>query len=142
MLQSLVGLEPERMERLATDLGERTAVFEADGTYQKALDRAVCGTVRAFGGIDVAIANAGIAFVSAITDAPAEHIERTIEGNLLGVCRTDRAVLPHLVERQGYLLNLASAVDAIDDGIASGLRLTQRHISAVPGFPARSAGGS
>lgn len=105
---ALVGLEPDRLEELCTELGDRSAVFEADVTNTKALDRAVRGTVRIFGGIDVAIANAGLVFLDAIADAPIEHIRRTIDVNLVGVCHTDRAVLPHLTARGGYLLNVAS----------------------------------
>jgi NAD(P)-dependent dehydrogenase (short-subunit alcohol dehydrogenase family) len=105
---ALVGLEPDRLEELRDELGDRSAVFEADVTSTKALDRAVRGTVRSFGGIDVAIANAGLVFLDAIADAPIEHIRRTIDVNLLGVIHTDRAVLPHLTARRGYLLNVAS----------------------------------
>ena len=32
--------------------------------------------------------------------------------NLFGVWRTDRAVLPHVIERKGYLLNIASLAAA------------------------------
>ena len=53
--------------------------------------RAVAGTVERFGGIDVAIANAGIAFTGALATAPIEQVERTLAVNLLGVWRTDRA---------------------------------------------------
>lgn len=105
---ALVGLEPERLEALAAELGDRSAVFEADTTDTEALERAVAGTVERFGGIDVAIANAGIQRSGAVMTADPEAIERTIEVNLLGVWRTDRAVLPHIVERKGYLLNISS----------------------------------
>lgn len=105
---ALVGLEPERLEALAAELGDRSAVFEADTTDTEALERAVAGTVERFGGIDVAIANAGIQRSGAVMTADPQAIERTIEVNLLGVWRTDRAVLPHIVERKGYLLNISS----------------------------------
>src|SRR5438270_8119056 len=62
---ALVGLEPERLEQNARRLGERAAAFEADVTDLDALERAVGATVARFGGIDVAIANAGIAFTGA-----------------------------------------------------------------------------
>jgi NAD(P)-dependent dehydrogenase (short-subunit alcohol dehydrogenase family) len=105
---ALVGLEPDRLERLAAELGDRAAVFEADVTDSAALERAAAGTVERFGGIDVAIANAGIQMTGSLRTAPLENLERVIEVNLLGVLRTDRAVLPHVVERRGYLLNIAS----------------------------------
>lgn len=105
---ALVGLEPERLEELAARLGDRAACFEADVTDYAALERAVSATVERFGGLDVAVANAGIAYVGALATAPIEHVERTLAVNLLGVWRTDRAVIRHIMERKGYLLNIAS----------------------------------
>ena len=105
---ALVGLEPERLHELASSLGERAEAFEADVTDYDALVRAVDGTVERFGGIDVAIANAGIAFTGALSTAPIEQVERTLAVNLLGVWRTDRAVAEQLIARRGYLLNISS----------------------------------
>jgi NAD(P)-dependent dehydrogenase (short-subunit alcohol dehydrogenase family) len=105
---ALVGLEPERLEENAARLGDRAAWFEADVTDFEALQRAVAGTVEHFGAIDVAIANAGVAFVGALASAPIEQVERTFAVNLLGVWRTDRAVIEQITARRGYLLNIAS----------------------------------
>ena len=105
---ALVGLEPERLHELSARLGERAEAFEADVTDFEALQRAVAGTVERFGGIDVAIANAGVAFAGALTTAPIEQVERTLAVNLLGVWRTDRAVAEQLIARRGYLLNISS----------------------------------
>jgi NAD(P)-dependent dehydrogenase (short-subunit alcohol dehydrogenase family) len=105
---ALVGLEPERLEARAARLGDRAAAFEADVTDFDALQRAVAATVERFGGIDIAIANAGLAFVGALATAPIEQVERTFAVNLLGVWRTDRAVIGQIIARRGYLLNIAS----------------------------------
>ncbi len=105
---ALVGLEPERLEANAAALGERAAVFEADVTDLGALERAVSATVERFGGIDVAVANAGIAYTGALATAPVEQVERTLAVNLLGVWRTDRAVIGEIAKRRGYLLNISS----------------------------------
>lgn len=105
---ALVGLEPERLEENAAKLGDRAAAFEADVTDIDALQRAVDATVARFGGIDVAIANAGIAFTGSLADSPIEQVERTLAVNLLGVWRTDRAVIEQIKRRRGYLLNIAS----------------------------------
>jgi NAD(P)-dependent dehydrogenase (short-subunit alcohol dehydrogenase family) len=109
---ALVGLEAERLEELAARLGPRAAPFEADVVDGDALARAVAGTVERFGGIDVAIANAGIHFIGALASSPPEQVDRVLAVNLSGVWRTDRAVLPHLAERRGYLLNIASLAAA------------------------------
>jgi NAD(P)-dependent dehydrogenase (short-subunit alcohol dehydrogenase family) len=110
---ALVGLEPELLDGLAAELGDRAVALEADVTDTDALERAVRHTIDRFGALDVAIANAGIAYVGAMATAPPEQVERVIEVDLLGVWRTDRAVLPHVVERRGYLLNIASLGAAV-----------------------------
>jgi len=109
---SLVGLEPEKLAALAEQLGPRAAWFEADVTDYDALVRAVEGTVARFGSIDVAIANAGLQFMGRMATMPREQFERTIEVNLLGVWRTNRAVLDEIVRNRGYLLNVASLAAA------------------------------
>jgi NAD(P)-dependent dehydrogenase (short-subunit alcohol dehydrogenase family) len=105
---ALVGLEPERLEELAARLGERAAFFEADVTEQDSLDAAVAGTVERFGALDVAIANAGISFTGTVAGGLPEQFERTLDVNLMGVWRTDRAVIAELRRSRGYLLNIAS----------------------------------
>ncbi|MGI8730794.1 MAG: short-chain dehydrogenase/reductase [Solirubrobacteraceae bacterium] len=105
---ALAGLEPELLQALAERLGPRAAWFEADVTDPDALARAVEGTLARFGSIDVAIANAGVQFIGRMATVPREHFERTIEVNLLGVWRTNRAVLDEIVRNRGYLLNISS----------------------------------
>ena len=109
---SLVGLEPEKLAALAGELGPRAAWFEADVTDYDALVAAVDGTIARFGAIDVAIANAGLQFMGRMATMPREQFERTIEVNLLGVWRTNRAVLGEIVRNRGYLLNIASLAAA------------------------------
>jgi NAD(P)-dependent dehydrogenase (short-subunit alcohol dehydrogenase family) len=105
---ALVGLEPERLEQNAASLGDRAISIETDVTDLAALESAVTATVERFGAIDVAIANAGIAFTGSLATAPVEQVERTLAVNLLGVWRTDRAVIDQIVKRRGYLLNISS----------------------------------
>lgn len=105
---ALVGLEPELLAELGERLGPRAAWFEADVTDYDAIRDAVDGTIGRFGKIDVAIANAGIQFMGRMATMPREHFERTLEVNLFGTWRTDRAVLDEIVRNRGYLLNIAS----------------------------------
>src|SRR5207245_10473754 len=67
------------------------------------------GTVERFGGIDVVVANAGIAPPSdtMLTIDP-YAFERTVDIDLLGQWRTIRATLPAVIERQGHILVVAS----------------------------------
>jgi NAD(P)-dependent dehydrogenase (short-subunit alcohol dehydrogenase family) len=108
MQVALVGLEPDVLDARARELGDRAAAFHCDVTDRDQLEAAVAGTVERFGGIDVAIANAGVANVGTVLTMDPEDFERVIEVNLLGVWRTVRATLPHVVERRGYVLPVAS----------------------------------
>ena len=110
---ALVGLEPEELERVAAQCGSNAAAFECDVTDWDALERAVEGAVERFGGIDVVMANAGIAPAGMVRSVDPSAFERTVEINLLGVWRTVRAGLPQVIERKGYVLVTASLAAAI-----------------------------
>ncbi len=105
---SLVGLEPERLRALADELGDRAAWFEADVTSQESMDGAVAGTVAAFGGIDVVLANAGVGNSGTVAISPPDVLVRTIDINVNGVVRTVAAALPHVTERRGYVMIVSS----------------------------------
>jgi short-subunit dehydrogenase len=106
---SLVGLEPELLAALASELGAGHVWFECDVTDQSALERAVAGTIEALGRIDVVIANAGVACNGTVAVGPVEALVRIIDVNLTGVVRTVSATLPHVTERKGYYLLVSSA---------------------------------
>lgn len=106
---SLVGLEPERLRALAAELGEGHVWHECDVTEQSALERAVEETTRALGGIDVVIANAGIASNRTVAVGPVDALVRIVEVNLSGVVRTVSATLPHVTAARGYYLLVSSA---------------------------------
>lgn len=110
---ALVGLEPEELERVASQCGTKAAWFDCDVTDARALDRAVRGAVERFGGIDVCMANAGIAPMGMVRSTDPAAFERTIEINLLGAWRTVRACLPQVIARRGYVLVIASLAAAV-----------------------------
>ena len=104
---SLVGLEPDRLAELSDELGG-APWFECDVTSWNDVDAAIAGTVGALGGIDVVVANAGINHVGTVQTVDREAFERVIEVDLLGVWRTVRSALPHVIDRRGYVLCIAS----------------------------------
>jgi NAD(P)-dependent dehydrogenase (short-subunit alcohol dehydrogenase family) len=109
---SLVGMEPDLLRALAEELNAATsqkhAWFEADVTDQNAIEAAVAGTVAELGGIDAVVANAGIANNGTVAINPADALVRTVDVNLNGVIRTVSAALPHVEQRKGYVLVVAS----------------------------------
>ncbi|HEX2087442.1 MAG TPA: SDR family oxidoreductase [Solirubrobacteraceae bacterium] len=106
---ALVGLEPEELERRAAELGDRAWWREADVTDLSAMEAAAAGAAERFGGLDVVIANAGVAANGTVASMDPAAFARTIEVNLLGVYNTVRATLPSVTARGGYVLIVSSA---------------------------------
>jgi NAD(P)-dependent dehydrogenase (short-subunit alcohol dehydrogenase family) len=105
---ALVGLEPEVLSAVAGRCGEGTFVAECDVSNFEQVRDAVDAAAEALGGLDVVVANAGIATGGPVRSQDLRSWERVIEINLLGVMYTDRAALPHLERSRGYILNIAS----------------------------------
>jgi NAD(P)-dependent dehydrogenase (short-subunit alcohol dehydrogenase family) len=110
---ALVGLEPEAMAAVAARCGEDTFVAECDVSSKDQVTQAVDAAAEALGGLDVVVANAGIATGGPLRSQDLRSWERVIEINLLGVMYTDRAALPHLERSRGYVLNIASTAAAL-----------------------------
>jgi NAD(P)-dependent dehydrogenase (short-subunit alcohol dehydrogenase family) len=104
----LVGLEPERLAALAAELGQDHPWFEADVTDQASLDAAVAGTVEKLGGIDVVVANAGIAPYGTLAGGDPDAFALCVDVNLTGVIRTVRASAAEITKSRGYFLLISS----------------------------------
>jgi NAD(P)-dependent dehydrogenase (short-subunit alcohol dehydrogenase family) len=117
---ALVDVDADEAREAAERLGERAIGIAADVTDAGALRAAVAETVEHFGGLDIAMANAGIAppTTTTIRMVSAEEWERVIDINLLGVWNTVRAVLPQVAERRGHIVVVSSAY-AIANGMLS-----------------------
>jgi NAD(P)-dependent dehydrogenase (short-subunit alcohol dehydrogenase family) len=106
---ALVGLEPETLQAVASRCGEGTFVAECDVSDFEQVQAAVDAAAEALGGLDVVVANAGIAAGGPVRSQDVRSWQRVIEINLLGVMYTDRAAMPYLERSRGYVLNIASA---------------------------------
>jgi NAD(P)-dependent dehydrogenase (short-subunit alcohol dehydrogenase family) len=94
---------------LAGELGDRAVAHQADVRDRQALDAVVAQVVAQCGGIDVVVANAGIAPPShTVLTIDPDDFERCVEIDLLGQWRTIRAALPSVVERRGHVMAVSS----------------------------------
>jgi NAD(P)-dependent dehydrogenase (short-subunit alcohol dehydrogenase family) len=105
----LVDVDADRLAGVAEGIpGAVSAV--ADVRDADAVNAAVEEIAGRLGGLDIAVANAGIATGGPLRLVATESVEDTIDINLLGVWRTARAALPFVLDRpDGYLLLVASA---------------------------------
>lgn len=107
---AVLDLDAGQASEAAERIGQRAIGLGADVTDHGAMMAAVAEVVEKFGGLDVAVANAGIAQKSFATvrGISGEEWERVFEVDLLGVWRTVRAALPQIVERQGQMVVISS----------------------------------
>ncbi|MEI4271057.1 short-chain dehydrogenase/reductase [Klenkia sp. LSe6-5] len=106
---ALVGLEPDLLASVAAELGPEHLWVEADVTDADAMAAAVARAADVFGGLDVVVANAGIAPMNTVATASARALARTIEVNLTGAMLTAHAALPEISKRRGHVLLISSA---------------------------------
>jgi NAD(P)-dependent dehydrogenase (short-subunit alcohol dehydrogenase family) len=105
---ALVGLEAEELRAVAGECGPDASAWDADVTDWAQLEAAVAGIAERYGRIDVVMANAGIAAAGFVRSIDPAAFEKVIEVDLLGVWRTVRVCLPHLITARGYCLIVSS----------------------------------
>ena len=106
----------DRLDALAREIetsGGRAIALAGDVTDRTSLDLAVQATAQAFGGIDVAVANAGFGVSGQFTALTTEDYRRQFDTNVFGVIDTIYAVLPHLRESRGRLGIVSSIMGRI-----------------------------
>ena len=101
----------ERLESVRQELMPAAAEVLAvpcDVTSRPSLDAAVAQTAEAFGGIDVAVANAGFGVTGFFQDLSTADFRRQFETNVFGLLDTVYAVLPHVRASKGRLALISS----------------------------------
>ena len=108
---ALVGRRPEPLQRTAGEIearGGRAAPVPADAGDPAQVDRAVADAVAALGGLDVLVVAHGVGGSAAVGDETPEGWDAVVRTNLTGAFLVARATLPHLVERGGAIVTVAS----------------------------------
>ncbi|HET7172253.1 MAG TPA: SDR family NAD(P)-dependent oxidoreductase [Gaiellales bacterium] len=108
---ALVGRRPGPLEQTARAIeatGGRAVVLPADAGDPAQAERAVAGAVEALGSLDVAVVAHGIGGSAAVGDDTPERWDDVLRVNLTGAFLVARAALPHLVERRGSIVTVAS----------------------------------
>jgi len=100
------------LEKAAGELAGSGTVLpvQVDVSNLEAVNAATADTLRALSQIDILVGNAGIAGPNhKIWEYPVDEWRKVIEINLFGIYYTNRAVVPHMIERNyGRLINIAS----------------------------------
>jgi SDR family mycofactocin-dependent oxidoreductase len=99
----------EETARLVIAFGRRVVTRVVDVRDAASLTAAVEDSVTELGGLDAAVANAGVLTVGTWDTTTPEQWRTVVDVNLIGTWNTCAAALPHLVERGGSLVLVSSA---------------------------------
>ncbi|MHC4391875.1 MAG: SDR family oxidoreductase [Planctomycetota bacterium] len=90
--------------------GHKVDTYRVDLTQRNAIDAAAEEVLKAHGGVDVLVNNAGIVSGRELLEIDPAAIERTFQVNTLALFWTTRAFLPGMLERsEGHVVTVASA---------------------------------
>jgi NAD(P)-dependent dehydrogenase (short-subunit alcohol dehydrogenase family) len=109
---ALLGLEPDLLREVAAACGN-APWYECDVADREAVDAAVAAALQRLGGLDVAIANAGIGAQMTLVDGDDAVWDATLAVNLNGTYNLVRAAGPHVSHPGGYFLVTASLAAAV-----------------------------
>ena len=102
-----VGGEDALKEAIAH--GGRAIYVEADISKDAEAHKTVDQAVAAFGGLDVLVNNAGVAFAAPVTETSEADWDRVLGVNLKGAFLCSKAAVPQMVRRGGgAIVNVAS----------------------------------
>jgi NAD(P)-dependent dehydrogenase (short-subunit alcohol dehydrogenase family) len=97
----------QRLEREA-GLAGRAWFVEADATDQDSVERSVATAAGRLGGLDILVNNAGVAVMANVLDTPVAEYDRVMDTNVRGYFLYARAAYPHLEQRRGCMIHVAS----------------------------------
>ncbi len=127
---ALAGLEPEALRSVATHCGD-APWSECDVTRREEVEQAVAAAVERLGGLDVVMANAGVAAQLPIVGGDPAIFERTLAVNTLGVYYTLRAAGPHIAHERGYALAVASLAAAVHPPLLGAYAASKAAVEAL-----------
>jgi dehydrogenase/reductase SDR family protein 7B len=97
------------LEALAAELRGCHLALTCDVALAASVATAIEDFVAAAGGLDLLVANAGIAHYEPVAEQDLERIEQMTQVNWLGTVYTIKAALPHLLtQRRGHIVVMSS----------------------------------
>ncbi len=108
---ALVARRADQLALVAHEIergGGRAQAVVADVTREADIERAVRETVQAFGGIDVLVNAAGIIASGSIETTQLQDWDYMMNVNVRAPFYLIQRALPHLIERQGDIVNVSS----------------------------------
>jgi NAD(P)-dependent dehydrogenase (short-subunit alcohol dehydrogenase family) len=114
-----VARDEARLAQVAADATGKVATHVADLSDTDGCRDAVAACVAAHGRLDVLVNNAGRHDFRITTDVTAQQWSHDLAVNLDSVFFTSQAALPHLLERGGNIVNVASVAGVLGEAYSA-----------------------
>lgn len=108
---AVAGLEEELLAGVAASV--EGPWWSLDVTDRSQVKEVVDAAAEALGGLDIVVANAGVAAQLPLVGGDPEILDRTIDVNVIGTYNTLWAAGPHVSHRYGYVLLISSLGGAV-----------------------------
>jgi NAD(P)-dependent dehydrogenase (short-subunit alcohol dehydrogenase family) len=126
---ALAGLEPDRLAEVAGRCDAPWRVCDVGDPGQ--VERVVGELVGELGGLDVVVANAGIAKQLPIIGGDPDVMAETVRVNLLGAYHTLRVAGEHIAHPRGYALVVASLAAAVHPPLLGAYSASKAAVAAL-----------
>lgn len=98
----------EKLNELATRLGDRCLVVPTDVKNEPDCKNAVESAIGKFGKIDILVNNAGISMRALLADLDLKVIREVVETNFFGTVYCTRFAMPYLLKSKGVVVAVSS----------------------------------
>jgi NADP-dependent 3-hydroxy acid dehydrogenase YdfG len=105
---ALLARRADRVEALATELGDGPLAIEADVTDRDSMVAAAERVGSELGGADILVNNAGVMLLAPFSSDQKDEIRQMVETNLLGAMTATEVFLDQLRDGGGDLVNISS----------------------------------
>jgi NAD(P)-dependent dehydrogenase (short-subunit alcohol dehydrogenase family) len=126
---ALAGLEPDQLAEVASRCEAPWRECDISDPHQ--VERAIPELVAELGGLDVVVANAGIAKQLPIIGGDPAVMTETIRVNLLGTYHTLRVAGEHIAHPNGYAVAVASLAAAVHPPLLGAYSATKAGVAAL-----------
>ena len=113
---AFTGRDPELGRRAEERLGAASRFIRADAADAAEVERSVAEAVAFAGGLDVLVNNAGIGISARVLDTPINDFDKLMSVNVRGAFLYAKAAYPHLAERRGGMIHIASDAGILGEG--------------------------
>lgn len=111
---ALADTQVDKGRAVAAELGEDKCMFvECDVGDKRAVEALVERTIQRFGGLDIAVCNAGISHSAEFLDLEEEQFDRVLRVNLKGPFLLGQAAARHMARHGGGAIVNMSSINAV-----------------------------